>query len=97
MVNSCGVDLLLNLAWALISCGVVLAWIVWRRGSDSRLVPELGRGLLIVGCISVLLFLAISISDDLAQAAVLAEGNKPQDVLKAPELRHLAVLLPLPL
>lgn len=38
-----------------------------------------------IGCILMLVLPAISISDDLAQAPVLAEGVKLQDVLKAPE------------
>jgi len=37
-------------------------------------------------------FPVISITDDLAQTPILAEGNKLQDALKAPELRHFAQL-----
>lgn len=70
----------------------MLAWMVWRRRSDSTLTPELGRGLLVVGCILIFFFPVISITDDLAQTPILAEGNKLQDVLKAPELRHFAQL-----
>jgi hypothetical protein len=79
------VELALNLVCLLITCGSVLAWTLWRRRSDSTLVPELGRGLFVVGCILMLVLPAISITDDLAQAPVLAEGVKLQDVLKAPE------------
>lgn len=63
----------------------MLAWTVWRWRSDSDLVPELGRGLFVIGCILMLALPAISITDDLAQSPVLAEGVKLQDVLKAPE------------
>jgi len=55
------------------------------------------RGLMVVVCVLVLLFPVISITDDLAESAVLAEGSKLQDVLKAPEMRgiyHLAAILP---
>lgn len=55
------------------------------------------RGVMVVVCILVLLFPVISISDDLSQAPSLAEGNRLQDVLKAPELRgiyHVATILP---
>ena len=66
-------------------------------------MPNLSRGLLVIICVLALLFPVISMSDDLSQAAVLAEGNKLQDVLKSPELRGIyivalilpAVLLPL--
>ena len=40
----------------------------------------------------MLLFPVISITDDLAQSPVLAEGNKLQDVLKAPDTRHFQIL-----
>lgn len=78
-------ELALNLVCLLIACGSVLAWTVWRRRSDSTVVPGLGRGLFVIGCILMLVLPAISITDDLAQAPVLAEGVKLQDVLKAPE------------
>jgi len=58
------------------------------------------RGLAIVVCLLALLFPVISISDDLSQVPGLAEANRLQDVLKAPELRatgHLAVILPITL
>ena len=78
-------ELALNLVCLLITCGSVLAWTVWRWRSDSTFVPELGRGLFVIGCILMLALPAISITDDLAQAPALAEGTKLQDVLKAPE------------
>ena len=78
-------ELALNLVCLLITCGSVLAWTVWRWRSDSNLVPELGRGLFVIGCILMLVLPAISITDDLAQAPALAEGTRLQDVLKAPE------------
>ena len=78
-------ELALNLVCLLITCGSVLAWTFWRRSSDSSLVPELGRGFFVIGCILMLALPAISITDDLAQSPVLAEGVKLQDVLKAPE------------
>jgi hypothetical protein len=93
VVNFSPVELLLNLAWVLIACSAVLSWFAWRRSSNSTLVPELGRGLFVVGCILVLLFPVISITDDLAQTPVLAEGNKLQDVLKAPESPQLQLLV----
>ena len=52
---------------------------------------------MVVICILALLFPVISITDDLAESAVLAEGSKLQDVLKTPEMRgiyHLAAILP---
>jgi len=79
------VELALNLVCLLITCGSVLAWTIWRWRSDSTLVPELGRGLFVIGCILTLALPAISITDDLAQAPALAEGTRLQDVLKAPE------------
>ena len=45
------------------------------------------RGVAIVICLLALLFPVISISDDLSQIPGLAEANRLQDVLKAPELR----------
>ena len=62
-----------------------MTWTVWRRRSDSSLVPQFGHGLLVVGCILAILLPAISITDDLAQAPFLTEGMKLKDVLKAPE------------
>ncbi len=61
------------------------------------------RGLLVISCILLLLLPVISITDDLSQMPTLAEGNRLQDVLKAPELRGIhmvsailpAILLPL--
>ena len=85
-------ELLLNLVWVCIACSVLSSWTLWRRQSDSTLVPPLGRGLLVLGCILVLFFPVISITDDLAQSPVLAEGNKLQDVLKAPDSRHFQIL-----
>ena len=60
------------------------------------------RGLLVISCILLLLLPVISITDDLSQLPTLAEGNRLQDVLKAPELRGIhfvsailpAILLP---
>jgi hypothetical protein len=60
-------------------------------------------GLLVISCILLLLLPVISITDDLSQMPTLAEGNRLQDVLKAPELRGIhivaailpAILLPL--
>ena len=51
-------------------------------------MPNLSRGLLVIVCVLALLFPVISMSDDLSQAAVLAEGNKLQDVLKSPVSRQ---------
>lgn len=55
------------------------------------------QGVGIVVCLLALLFPVISISDDLSQVPGLAEANRLQDVLKAPELRtafQLAAVLP---
>jgi hypothetical protein len=79
------VELLLNLVWLVISAAALLAWVSWRRASSSECAPQMLRGLMVVVCILVLLFPVISITDDLAESAVLAEGSKLQDVLKAPE------------
>jgi hypothetical protein len=79
------VELALNLVCLLITCGSLLAWTLWRRRSDSDLVPELGRGVLILALMLMIFLPAISITDDLAQAPALAEGVRLQDVLKAPE------------
>src|SRR5579872_6509620 len=76
-----------------IACSALTSWTLWRRRSDSTLVPAMGRGLLVLGCILVLFFPVISITDDLAQSPVLAEGNKLQDVLKAPESRDFQILV----
>lgn len=85
-------ELLFNLIWMCISIAALLAWIVWRRSSESRAVPQMLRGLLVVVCILALLFPVISISDDLCQIPSLAEGNRIQDILKAPESRSFHVL-----
>jgi len=74
--------------------GILSAWIVWRRTSDSALVPQLGRGLLVLGCLLVVLFPAISISDDLSQVAFLTEGKKLPDFLEAADRRHLDIVHP---
>ena len=50
------------------------------------------RGLLVISCILLLLLPVISITDDLSQLPTLAEGNRLQDVLKAPELRGIHVV-----
>lgn len=79
------------------SSAMLLAWISWRRHSPSQVCPAMLRGLLVVVCILALLFPVISISDDLSQMPGLAEGNRIQDILKAPELRGaylVAVFLP---
>ena len=58
------------------------------------------RGVAILICLLALLFPVISISDDLSQVPGLAETNRLQDVLKAPELRsafQLAAILPVSL
>jgi len=55
------------------------------------------RGIGIVICLLALLFPVISISDDLSQVPGLAEANRLQDVLKAPQQRtafQLAAILP---
>lgn len=98
------VELLLNLIWVAISATAFLAWARWRRSSSSRAVPPpMVRGLLVISCVLLLLLPVISITDDLSQMPTLAEGNRLQDVLKAPELRGIhivsailpAILLPL--
>lgn len=50
------------------------------------------RGLLVISCILLLLLPVISITDDLSQMPTLAEGNRLQDVLKAPELRGIHIV-----
>jgi hypothetical protein len=93
-------ELLLNLCWLAISALALFAWIDWRRNSSSLAAPRMLRGLLVVVCILALLFPVISISDDLSQTLSLAEGNRLQDVLKAPELRgiySIAAILPMTL
>ena len=78
-------ELALNVICLLIVLGSLSAWIVLWRRSRSSLILEFDRGLLVVGCILMLLLPAISISDDLAQSPVFAEGAKLQDLLKSPE------------
>lgn len=78
-------ELLLNLAWLIFSGFVLLAWTRWYRENENANTVPLARGLLVLVCIMVLLFPVISISDDLAQSPVLAEGVKLQDTCKAPE------------
>jgi len=78
-------ELALNLVCLSLACPSVLLWIVWRRSSDSSVVPELGRGLIVIGCILTVAVPALSITDDLAHTPLLAEGSKFQDALKAPE------------
>ena len=85
VLSEAAVELALNLVCLLIACGSAPAWTIWRRRSDSSLVPQLGQGLVVVGSILAILLPAISITDDLAQAPFLAEGMKLKDVLKAPE------------
>jgi hypothetical protein len=90
-------ELVLNLVWITISTSALLAWANWRMGSSSDSAPQMLRGLLVVGCILALLFPVVSISDDLSQTLTLAEGNRMQDVFKAPELRgiyFLSAILP---
>lgn len=56
-------------------------------------MPGMLRGILVLTCILALLFPVISMSDDLSQAAVLAEGNKLQDVLKSPVSRQFVAII----
>lgn len=89
-------ELLLNLIWIATASAALVAWVAWRRNSDSNAVPEMLRGAMVVVCVLALLFPVISISDDLSQSPGLAESSRLQDVLKAPELRgiyHVAATL----
>ena len=86
------VELLLNLIWLAIAASAFCSWMRWRRSSSSRAVPPMLRGLLVISCILLLLLPVISITDDLSQLPTLAEGNRLQDVLKAPELRGIHVV-----
>ena len=56
-------------------------------------MPNLSRGMLVIACVLALLFPVISMSDDLSQAAALAEGSKLQDVLKSPILRQFVAVV----
>jgi hypothetical protein len=57
-------ELLLNLAWMLLA---LPAYWLWRRDAGSRDVRRVSalQGLLVLGCVLVLLFPVISASDDL--------------------------------
>src|SRR5689334_18121762 len=85
------VELALNLGWLLLAGGSALAWVIWRRSSASDLVPELSRGLLVIGCIFAILLPAVSITDDLAQGPLLAERVK-MDTLEGPKQLIIQVL-----
>src|SRR5689334_14761123 len=90
-------ELLLNLVWIATASAALVAWVAWRRSSDSDAVPKMLRGTMVVVCVLALLFPVISISDDLSQTPGLVESSRLQDVLKAPELRgiyHMAATLP---
>ena len=86
-------ELLLNLVWVVLACASLTTWMVWRNRSDSRSIPGLLRGTLVIVCILALLFPVISMSDDMSQAAVLAEGNRLQDVLKSPIARQFVAVV----
>lgn len=90
MQNS--LELLLNLIWLAIAGTAFSSWTRWRRSSSSQTVPPMLRGLLVISCILLLLLPVISITDDLSQMPTLAEGNRLQDVLKAPELRGIHIV-----
>jgi len=90
-------ELVLNLVWVITAFAALLAWVSWRKSSNSDVAPSMLRGVMIVVCILALFFPAISISDDLSQSPGLAESSRLQDVLKAPELRgiyYVAATLP---
>jgi hypothetical protein len=48
---------------------------------------------MVIVCALALLFPVISMSDDLSQAAILAEGNKVQDTLKSAVSRQLVTVV----
>ena len=86
-------ELLLNLVWIALACVSLATWTIWRRRSESRSTPGLLRGALVIVCILALMFPVISMSDDMSQAAVLAEGNRLQDVLKSPIARQFVAVV----
>lgn len=49
------------------------------------MILGLGGGLIVIGCILALIVPAISITDDLAQGALLGEDVRRPDVRKVPE------------
>jgi hypothetical protein len=71
-------ELLLNLVWLVIALAAVAAFasLAWRK---SRAPQEGRRAWVALGCVLVLLFFAISMSDDLHQNAILLDdGRSPK-------------------
>jgi len=56
------VELALNLLWFAVSALLVVCWL---RFPSRKLATGISRGLILVACVSLLLFAPISISDDL--------------------------------
>lgn len=78
-------ELLLNIFWLFLAlAGVALWWTRWlRAGNDPRQRRHVFRGAVALCCVLVLLFFAISLTDDLQQIAAVAEdfgspGGPPQ-------------------
>lgn len=70
-------ELLLNVFWFLLAViSVALWWACRSRASQNRVEPELLREAVSLGCVLVLLFFAISLTDDLHAVPAVAEESR---------------------
>jgi len=76
-------ELTLNLVWVGVAiAGIVLLWItVSRADPSSNRSASTKQKIVAMGCVLVILFFVISMTDDLHDQAVLFEEKKPSRIL----------------
>jgi hypothetical protein len=72
-------ELTLNLVWLVLSLGACAAWMLTYRSSSGKCTRN--QGLLLLFCVSIIIFPVISITDDLHEAAAYTE-DRVQDAVK---------------
>ena len=81
------VELLLNLLWLLLGLPAMWLWRQARRGQPGF---NSWRGLLMLGCVLILLFPIVSASDDLQAMRTEAEEPASGDTVRGPQGRQTA-------
>src|SRR2546426_1953964 len=88
-------ELLLNVFWFLLALlGIGLWWARRSRASQNRVEPrQLLREAVSLGCVLVLLFFAISLTDDLHAVPAIAEESRSSRDRKSTRLNssHLVI------
>ncbi|HTC93519.1 MAG TPA: hypothetical protein VK699_08710 [Terriglobales bacterium] len=72
-------ELTLNLVWLVLSLAAGVAWVLGYRSSPDKC--RLGQGLLLLFCVSIILFPVISLTDDIHEAAAYTE-DRVQDAVR---------------